>query len=349
MKVLLELLEDTANVLSNLDAIDQLRPQSRAKLVELLEELTDEGTRLLAEAGSIDEGDDMIEGPGREEMLERGLAAIARDQLDEAKAILSDGVESYPDDVEMLTHLGLTCWENGDLEEAEGWYADAMEAGLARVRRSSGNSCASPPAEYLRAIEGRALCLYKLGSFERAVELFESLGMIAPGEYAGCHYLAGEILHLQGRPEEAVDAYRRSPDEPSVHYNLGLAYFQIGDREKAARTLIRGFSANPHIAHRLLDRDASSVSGPGGYLGSATYAEEFIEACTPLWAGADEALEFVDRCFEHPLVRDYLDSSKRSEGASRPEQGGRARNAAKRRTDETDVDGLARRLIERLD
>ena len=101
MKVLLELLDDAANVLSNLDGIEELRPQSRERLKELLERLSTESTRLLREveaAGRSREEKDRRQ--RRDAVLERGLAAIARKQLDEAEEILRKGVEEFPDDVE---------------------------------------------------------------------------------------------------------------------------------------------------------------------------------------------------------------------------------------------------------
>ena len=350
MKVLLEMIEDAANVLENLDDVGDLRPRSRKKLRDLLRTVSEESARLLRKVDSDQEGEGAGKRRGRRDaVLERGLAALARDRLEEAQTILEEGVEEFPEDVEMLNHLGLTCWERQKVEQAEEWYARAMEAGLAGIGRSGGNACRKPSRGYYRAVEGRALCLYRLGESERAVSLFDALGRMAPEDYAGCHYLAGEILHAEGRLDEAVDAYERSPDEPAVHYNLGLARFQQGNREEAATMLVRGFSANPHIAARLLEESLDSLSGPGGYLGSATYAEEFLEASAQIWAGCDGALDFLETCFEDPLVRHHLEEvGLQSEERERPE-GGRL-PASERHTETGDeAAGIAREILDRTD
>jgi len=351
MKVLLELIEDAARALENLEDVDELRPQSRRRLRELLETVSDESARLLREVDASRESSEEREHRERRNaVLERGLAALARERLEEAKSIFSRAADEFSQDVEVLNHLGLTCWERGELDEAEQWYDRAMRAGLADARQMDGSTCESLSRGYFRAVEGRALCLRKLGDDERAVSLFDALARMAPGDYAGCHYLAGEILHERDRLEEAIEAYERSPDEPAVCYNLGLAHFQSGDREEAATTLIRGFAANPHIAARLLEDRVDSLHGPGGYLGSATYAEEFVEACREMWTAHPEALEFVRDCFEHPLVRHHLQSV----GAGSESSHGDATHVEPSPSETPNseggvVAGIARHIVERTD
>jgi tetratricopeptide (TPR) repeat protein len=351
MKVLLELLEDAASVLENLDDVDTLRPQSQRRLRELLEKVSEESARLLRE---VDESVDNREGDGRRQerdgILERGLAALARDRLEEAKSILRDGVESFPEDVELLTHLGLACWEQGAIEEAEEWYQRAMSAGLVKARQVEGSTCRALSRGYFRAVEGRALCLRRLGEAEEAISLFDALGTMAPGDYAGCHYLAGEILHEENRLREAIEAYGRATEEPAVHYNLGLARFQLGDHRQAATTLIRGFVANPHIAARLLDAGPEVQDGAEGYLGSAAYADEFVDACRQLWAENPEAKRFMEHCFEHPLVRHHLEQiGARSEQHDEPAADPMASSMDVGASEPNVVAGIARTIVERTD
>ncbi len=351
MKVLLELIEDAASVLENLEDVDELRSQSRRRLRELLETVSEESARLLRDVDECDRSEQAREHRReRDAILERGLAALAREQLGEAKSILTGGVEAFPEDVELLNHLGLTCWEQGELSEAEQWYERAMQAGLANARRVDGSTCESLSRGYFRAVEGRALCLQHLGEADRAISLFDALGTMAPGDYAGCHYLAGEILHDQGRLEEAIEAYGRAPDEPAVHYNLGLAKFAQGAYREAASTLIRGFVSNPHIAARLIGESVEIHHGAGGYLGSATYAEEFLEACEALWEQHPKAIEFMNHCYEHPLVRHHLErigARGREDDEKVPEA--RGANADLGRTEPGVVAGIARRIVQRTD
>jgi len=348
MKVLLELLGDAAHALSKLDEIDDLRPDAREKLRSVLERIADESSARIDELAEAESCETREDGE-RDELLERALATLARERHQEAESMLRRGLEEHSSDIELLNHLGLACWEQGKLGAAEGAYGRAMEAGLKALERTGDNRCSHPSSEYLRAVEGRALCLYRLEQFDRAVTLFATLGSAAPDQYAGCYYLAGEIRHLQGRSEKAVDYYRRSPDEPSVHYNMGLALYDLGCHEEAARTMIRGFAGNPYIASLLLDRESGESAGPGGYLGSATYAEEFIAACSKLWKGQRGALRFLERCFEHPSVREFLRGDGAVSEGSPSDRGTKATSASNRRGENSEIDGIASDVVDRME
>lgn len=318
MKVMLELLGDAANVLDNLEDVEGLRPSTRRRVGELLERLSEQSDRLLAEldeAGAGKSGGERRKAvqDERASMMQRGLAALARNRLDDARQVFEEAVGAYPDDVELLNHLALTCWEQSAFDEAAGWYGQAMEAGLAKLESGEGNRCKEPSRDYCRAIEGRGLCLYRLGEYDEAVELFETLASLAPAEFGSCRYLAGEIRHLQGNPEAARDAYRETPAEPSVFYNLALAHWQLDEREEAAVAFIRGFLTNRYIAAELLETDVpAEEAGSTGYLESAGYAEEYLGACGSLWEESEGVKGFLRECWEHPRVAEYLQSRWRA-------------------------------------
>ncbi|MEM1348984.1 MAG: tetratricopeptide repeat protein, partial [Myxococcota bacterium] len=200
----------------------------------------------------------------------------------------------------------LVAWERGDMVRAERYYARAADLSLMRSRNLDPTWADPSHRNYLRALEGRALCLYQLGRFEEAIELFELLGHTSVPDYQGCYYLAGEIYHLTGRLKRAIDCYTRAPVEPSVLYNLALAYYQLDDLERAATAFIRAFASNRFLADALLSRAPTASSPFTGYLSSPMYAEEFLQACRPLWRSASECLEFMERCYDHPLVQHQL-------------------------------------------
>lgn len=312
MKVLLELLEDAAGTLDQIDDLEAFRGRHEDRMRDVLERLSTESARLLR---SFEEdetaGDD--EEASRRRLFERGLAALAHDELEEAERVFQKGVEAHPDDVEMLNHLGLVHWEQQQFERSAGWYQRAMEAGLAEADASGEASDLDLSDGYFRAVEGRALSLSRLERTSEAIELFDALGRLAPSEYGGCFYLAGELLHQENRLEEAVEAYRRAPKEPAVHYNLGLARYQLGEKVEAAAHLIRGLAANPHVAARLLDEDVAPLSGVGGYLGSSAYASEFLEAGAEMWRSVDGAVRFLRECFVDERVREHVQGGARAE------------------------------------
>lgn len=295
MKVLIELLGDVRQLLSAIQSLDEVRPESQERLRALLEALVVEAVRLLDA--------DQPATSNREGMFQRALEAISQQRLDEAARILEAAVRKYPRDSELHNHLGLVSWEQGELGAAVAHYESAIDAGFPGEGQVDWYHERHRP--FLRAMEGKALCLYRQEQFDEALPLFEALADMNSVEYGGCRYLAGEIRHTLGEIEAAVQDYARVPTEPAVLYNLALGYFQLGREEDAATTMIRAFVGNSHVAELLLERTLTGLVKVPGYLASEAYAHEFVQACQHLW-GEPAALQFLERCFDHPLVHVHI-------------------------------------------
>lgn len=297
MKVLLELLGDVSRLLESVEGLEDVRPESRKSMEVLLRSINEESERLLATSPQK-----RVE--SREAFMQRALEAIAREQYDEAMAILDGAVEAFPRDAEFHNHIGLVAWETGDLETAAEAYGRAMAAGFPQDGVTDWFDDVHRP--FLRAMEGRALSLHRLGRLEDALDLFENLAEMNPADYSGCRYLAGEIRHSQGDVAGAVENYKLVPAEPAVLYNLGLAQFELGDRAEAASVFIKAFSMNRYIAAHLLDRaPALDDKDIPGFLASPSYADEFVTACGHLWT-SPAARHFLARVYDDPLVQTHL-------------------------------------------
>ncbi len=307
MKVLLELLGDTSRVLENVDDLEDFRPESRDRVAELLDHLARESERILTPR-EVTPGEADPRGPILDEVLE----AISKGDYERARERLQAGLERFPRDFELLNHLGLVAWEQGDLREAEEVYGRAIEVVFGDCLSREVVEGAVDPA--LRAVEGRALALYRLGEGEEALRYFMWLGQEFPSQYVGCRYLAGEILHLQGSPEEALQWYDQVPVEPAVLYNRGLALYQLNEVEEAIRSWLKAFVANIHVANQLLGRHTPRRGCTPGYLGSERYAREFVEACRRLWFLADGSLHALAVCFDHQRVQEHLRQCSRRGG-----------------------------------
>jgi tetratricopeptide (TPR) repeat protein len=326
MNVLLDLLEDATDLLDNLEDVEDLRASTRRRLHGLLRKLITQSSDLV---DALEEHDSTPESSAsvdpREARMQRGLAALARDRLDDAREVFQEAVEEDPDDIESLNHLALTCWEADDIEAAADWYGRAMEAGLRRYEHDAGGGQRRPSHDYIQAIEGRALALYRLGRLDEAASLFEVIIGLPAGKSEGCRYLVGEIRHLQGRPAEAIEWYRTATAEPSVWYNHALALWELERPVDAAEMLIRAFRANRHIGGRLAGEPAPpETQSAAGYVGSAGYADEYMEACRELWNSV-EAGELIDDCWNDTRVQRYL--SERSGSEYGPERTGPSEEA----------------------
>ena len=235
-------------------------------------------------------------------------------RFEEARTTLEEAIGEFPEDFELLNYLGLVAWEQGDLSAAATAYQLAQEAVFGDKLLKEKVKDGADPA--LRAVEGRALCLYRLGEHKEALELFLWLGESFPEDYIGCLYLAGEVFHVLGEIEEAIDCYHRVPVEPAVLYNLGLAYLENNDLQRGVFTLIRAFVSNVHVVALLLGRYAYHKPCTPGYLGSEGYAEEFVDACRRLWHREPAALAILEACYDHGMVRSHLQNCS-EEGGNR--------------------------------
>ena len=310
MKALLELLDQLLYMLEAHGHHDALPPAGRHHVRITLEALAREALEvaegLKAQAqGQSDQ--ERLQVARREDLLGQALGAIAYERYEEAERILTAALEEFPDHHEYYNHLGLIAWERDDMVRAEHYYAKAAALSLERMPTELvGDWNVTGDRSYLRALEGQALSLYKLGRLEEAAALFTTLACTCVPEYQGCSYLAGEIRHLQGDYAQALKLYGMAPLEPSVLYNRALAHFQLHELEQAAMGFIRAFESNPHICEALLGRPFSPSPELGGYVGSSTYAEEFFGACATLWQGTEGAREFMGRCFEDVSVQHSL-------------------------------------------
>ncbi len=355
MKVLLEILDDASQLLTALDRIDDLRPETHQKLKVLLESLCEESTRLLrdeqAEGAQPPVSGERFERRCREWLLQRSLEALAAQNYDRALDYLEQGAEAFPEDPEFANHLGLVHWEMGDYEKAATSYERAMSAAFPVFADGEVDWRAPENHDYLRAMEGRALSLCRLQRHEEALPLFDALANMNVVDYDGCRYMSGEIRHMCGDIEGAIEDYRLGPIEPASLYNLGLALFCDGQTEASAGTFIRAFVSNIHVFHFLSGRQADSESCVPGYLGSRDYAGDFVRACTHLWDGQDEAVSFMETCFDHPLVQAYLAQCQEDGGEAmlenEPADQGQASWLAVL-MDQHSVDGLAESVVKRF-
>ena len=309
MKALLELVD---KLLYLIDAHEELHGVSQApsrELSALLEALAEEAVGMAASIRadlSAREVDATL-AARREQLLQHALEAIAHGRLDDAETRLEAALKEFPDHHEYYNHLGLIAWERDDMKHAELYYARAATLCLEQMGAIDLGWAEGHNRGYLRALEGRALCLYRVGRFDEARELFETLAHTCVPDYQGCHYLAGEIAHLQGDHAGAIARYELAPGEPSALYNLALALFQAHRLKDAALYFIRAFALNAHVCQALLGRELDGCSGEGGamqsYLAGPVYAAEFAEVCAALWRDEQGAKAFMARIYDDPHVR----------------------------------------------
>lgn len=148
-----------------------------------------------------------------------------------------------PLNTERKTDIGKVHMARKELDRAEKYFDQAIETatreamslvGAVAEQISEAVSQASPEMseKYLiKVIEAKGRSLNK-----DDIVLFNKLGIALRG---------------QGKWREAIDNYSRalsiSPDDEGLHYNMGMAYFDGGDKRMAARCFDTALEKNPEF------------------------------------------------------------------------------------------------------
>ncbi len=154
------------------------------------------------------------------------------------------GFGCYADAVDVLEHC--------PVDSPMRWYAQAYaETKLGR------------PSALLSAMTGEGACpdlcfpnkVMEALILENAISLLEANSRTAPG----AHALLGNLLYDKKQYEQAIchwqAAVHARPDLAMAHRNLSIAYFNHGDRTKAAPEIAEAVKLEPANSRFLLEQD----------------------------------------------------------------------------------------------
>jgi tetratricopeptide (TPR) repeat protein/SAM-dependent methyltransferase len=142
---------------------------------------------------------------------------------------------------ESLKNQGDVCWDNGKLEEAAGYYQQAI-------------SC-NP--DYSEAYARLGFISRLQGNLKEAVALFRKAALIDPNVAEAHLYLATALMDM-GQNAEAEPSFRRTlelnPDSAEAHNALGILQRKSGRRPEAEANYRRALTLNPDfvVAHNNL-------------------------------------------------------------------------------------------------
>jgi Flp pilus assembly protein TadD len=209
-----------------------------------------------------------------EELIDRGIAAVEQDALDEAETILDDARGQAGENHVRVLHLaGLLAWARDDFEHATGYLmqaadmspdradiyldcaeclfmAEEIEEAEAQVR----SALALDGVDPLQRDEARLLLAQIRLADDDPDESLEILQGIDPAlkQHPAFSSTLGAALLAKERYEESIaalrEATRQEPDDPDFHYQLGLA-LEAGGHTDEARTQMQ----------RVLELDAADV------------------------------------------------------------------------------------------
>ena len=178
-----------------------------------------------------------------------GILRHQQGRTDEAVALLRRTIALVPDDVGPLLNLGNVLIESERFEEAVEVLrqAVAIDPGSAMLYNNFGVAC------------------LRCGDAERSEAAFVEALRLEPGR-ADVHFNYARLLYVTGRLQESAAHSLKSvaadPNQQSSRKLLSMAYFLLGERERAIENLLEWKKLepdNPEIDHHLAACGAVNV------------------------------------------------------------------------------------------
>jgi tetratricopeptide (TPR) repeat protein len=137
---------------------------------------------------------------------------------------------------------------------------------------------------YLRAMEGLAGMLWRMGRREESIARYREMLRLNPGDNQGMRYVLLELLlELEREPEaEALLAANKEDTSAAFEYTRALLLFRRSPKSAAAsRRLRAALAGNPHVPAYLtlakrVPSELPDTIGWGDESEAAAYAAQFL-------------------------------------------------------------------------
>jgi len=157
-----------------------------------------------------------------------GHQLLIDEKYEAALPYLYRAVELNPRNASSYRALGMAQMHLGNYGLAESYYRKAVDV--------LGDAAATDPAPLLD-LAFILLMGHDPAKVDEGLKLAERAAKLEP-DAGEPHYLVGKALMKMGRVREAVPeleiAARRNPEDSKAHFQLALAYDQLGEKEKAS-------------------------------------------------------------------------------------------------------------------
>lgn len=149
----------------------------------------------------------------------------------------------------------------------------------------------------MRARTGLAQCLWTTGEREQAVDHFQDMLRLNPGDNQGLRYMLASWLLELGRDEQLGQLLKKYKDDGSAAWAYTealLAFRREGDCRKSRKRLAEAIEVNPHVPPYLagkkkLPRQPPDYMGFGDDSEAVSYAAEGMTA----WKNTPGALDWL--------------------------------------------------------
>jgi len=168
----------------------------------------------------------------------KNLAEVAESQGNpqEARQYLEQAQSLSPLNGERLFHLGRLCLKIGEGEQARQYLKESLKFGQSFMT----DNCAETAEILLQA------------GLDEAAEGLLTESIKSQPENVILYNKLGVALRRQGKHLEALKCYQRAlqltPKSEKVYYNIGILYFDLGEKEKAYESFRTALRLRPDFA-----------------------------------------------------------------------------------------------------
>ena len=194
------------------------------------------------------------------DMLDKGCDFYEMGALEQAEKIFKGIVEEMPDHLDGLNHWALVRNQLGDMDTAKVLLEQAVSMGKKAFLQNFviGEDLLEwgflDNRPFLRCMYGLGFILLKTGDFEHANKIFMEMLSLNPNDNQGVRANAVNTLFHLAEPKEVLKVCSLYPQDtmPDTLYGKALAFFQLGNMEKAGSALRQAIKYLPKAAKELV-------------------------------------------------------------------------------------------------
>jgi hypothetical protein len=154
-----------------------------------------------------------------DQLYQRALTLHHAGKLVDAEGLYKTLLEYFPDQVEILTTLGILLFQQG-----------RSEAGFQHIKKSLNLNANQPAALYNMAVE-----LQRIGRLDEALSCYDQVLNLNPQDINSLLNRGNTLKDLR-RYQEAIASFEsalaRQPNVPSVHWNKAITHLLLGEFEQ---------------------------------------------------------------------------------------------------------------------
>lgn len=174
-------------------------------------------------------------------------ALIEEKKFAQAEMLLKKAIAAFPNSNCLLNNMGMRYYRDSKYKKAISFFDQAIAAHSGENAKKKERQLLSGALE---AYFNKALCLVELGSYQKAIDIYEQLIAIKPAD-ASYHYELGHAYYCAQKTWLSIGHHRLAYDlgrrTAGVYGGLCCAYIAAGFKELALQIAAEGLEKHPDV------------------------------------------------------------------------------------------------------